>query len=119
MIGAALGAGGIVASGLLADRYGRRMTLGVLACLIALFAVFVPWLLNGSGSTGQNVFILLGFTLLGLPYGQASGVVTSNFQRSYRYTGAALASDLAWLVGAGFAALWLNRGMRTPTRDAR
>ena len=111
MIGASLGAAGIVASGLLADRFGRRMTLGALACLIALFSLFVPWLINGSGDAGQNIFILLGFTLLGLSYGQASGVVTSNFRRSYRYTGAALTSDLAWLAGAGFAplvALWLS-----------
>jgi hypothetical protein len=31
--------------------------------------------------------------------------VTSNFSTRYRYTGAALTSDLAWLVGAGFAPL--------------
>jgi len=31
--------------------------------------------------------------------------VTSNFPQQYRYTGAALTSDLAWLVGAGFAPL--------------
>jgi MFS family permease len=111
MVGASLGAAGIVMSGLLADRFGRRMVLGALACLIAAFSLCVPWLLHGSGDTGQNIFILVGFTLLGLSYGQASGVVTSNFLRSFRYTGAALTSDLAWLVGAGFAplvALWLS-----------
>jgi uncharacterized membrane protein len=31
--------------------------------------------------------------------------VTSNFSSRYRYTGAALTSDLSWLVGAGFAPL--------------
>jgi hypothetical protein len=31
--------------------------------------------------------------------------VTSNFLPQYRYTGAALTSDLAWLVGAAFAPL--------------
>jgi MFS family permease len=111
MVGASLGAAGIITSGILADRFGRKVTLGVLACLIAVFSLLVPWLLNGSGESGQNVFILAGFALLGLSYGQASGVVTSNFLRSYRYTGAALTSDLAWLVGAGFAplvALWLS-----------
>lgn len=30
---------------------------------------------------------------------------TANFKARYRYTGAALTSDLAWLVGAGFAPL--------------
>jgi MFS family permease len=43
--------------------------------------------------------------LLGLSYGQASGAVAANFPRKFRYTGAALTSDLAWLVGAGFAPL--------------
>jgi hypothetical protein len=31
--------------------------------------------------------------------------VTSNFPSRYRYTGAALSSDMAWLVGAAFAPL--------------
>jgi MFS family permease len=104
MIGATLAAIGIVVSGLIADRFGRRTTLGVLAGLIAVFSGFVPTLMNG-GEFGHNVFILLGFGLLGLSYGQAAGAVTANFPAKYRYTGAALTSDLAWLVGAGFAPL--------------
>ena len=104
MIGASLAAVGVVASGLIADHIGRRRMLGGLAVLIAVFSGFVPTLMDG-GVLGQNVFILLGFSLLGLSYGQASGVITSNFPTRYRYTGAALTSDLAWLVGAGFAPL--------------
>jgi MFS family permease len=104
MIGAVLAAIGIVVSGVIADRFGRRTTLGVLACLIAVFSGFVPTLMNG-GDFGHDVFILLGFSLLGLSYGQAAGAVTANFPAKYRYTGAALTSDLAWLVGAGFAPL--------------
>ncbi|RJG06565.1 MFS transporter [Noviherbaspirillum cavernae] len=104
MLGAALAAFGIVASGLIADRFGRRTTLGALACLIALFSAAVPALMDG-GELGQNIFILLGFGLLGLSYGQAAGAVTANFPAKYRYTGAALTSDFAWLVGAGFAPL--------------
>jgi MFS family permease len=104
MIGAALAAIGVVVSGVIADRFGRRTTLGVLACLIAVFSAFVPTLMNG-GDFGHDVFILLGFSLLGLSYGQAAGAVTANFPAKYRYTGAALTSDLAWLVGAGFAPL--------------
>ena len=102
--GAVLAAFGIVASGWIADRVGRRTTLGALAVMIAVFSGFVPTLMGG-GDTGQNVFILLGFVLLGLSYGQAAGAVTANFSSKYRYTGAALTSDLAWLVGAGFAPL--------------
>ncbi|MDM0076533.1 MFS transporter [Variovorax sp. J2P1-59] len=104
MIGAVLGAIGIVASGVIADRVGRRQTLGSLAALIAVFSGFAPTLLDG-GRLGQDVFILLGFVLLGLSYGQAAGAVTANFESKYRYTGAALTSDLAWLFGAAFAPL--------------
>ena len=38
-------------------------------------------------------------------HGQAAGAVNSNFEPRYRYTGAALTSDLAWLIGAAFAPL--------------
>jgi MFS family permease len=104
MLGAVLAGIGILLSGVIADKVGRRTTLGTLAVLIALFSAFVPSLMDG-GVTGQNIFILVGFFILGLSYGQAAGAVTANFQQRYRYTGAALTSDLAWLVGAGFAPL--------------
>jgi MFS family permease len=102
--GAFLAAGCIVASGWIADRIGRRRTLGSLAILIGVFSGFVPLLMQG-GDLGQTVFILVGFALLGLSYGQAAGAVTANFESRFRYSGAALTSDLAWLVGAAFAPL--------------
>ena len=102
--GAVVGILGTIASGLIADRIGRRTTLGLLAVLIAIFALFTPWLLDGSAGA-QDAFILIGFGLLGISYGQASGTVTANFISKYRYTGAALTSDFAWLVGAAFAPL--------------
>lgn len=104
MIGAAIMALGVIASGLIADRVGRRTTLGALAIMIAVLSGFIPTLMNG-GDIGQNIFILVGFGLLGLSYGQAAGAVSANFPMKYRYTGAALTSDLSWLVGAGFAPL--------------
>ncbi|MBU8975879.1 MULTISPECIES: MFS transporter [unclassified Lysobacter] len=104
IIGAFIACGGVVASGLIADRVGRARTLGGLAMLIAMFSGFAPTLM-GSGNVGQAAFVLIGFALLGLSYGQAAGAVTANFGRRYRYTGAALTSDLAWLIGAAFAPL--------------
>jgi MFS family permease len=104
IVGGAVAIPGVVASGLIADRLGRRKTLGLLAILIALFSFIAPWLL-GSQGLGENIFILVGFALLGLSYGQAAGAVTANFEAKYRYTGAALTSDLAWLIGAAFAPL--------------
>lgn len=104
MVGAAFGAVGVILSGVLADRYGRQRILAGLAVLIAVFSGFAPTLLDG-GKIGQDIFLILGFFILGLSYGQASGAVASNFLPRYRYTGAALTSDLAWLVGAAFAPL--------------
>jgi MFS family permease len=104
MAGAGLAACGVVASGILADRIGRRNTLGTMACLIAAFSGCIPALLDG-GEAAHKVFILVGFGLLGLSYGQAAGAITANFPAKSRYTGAALASDLAWLAGAAFAPL--------------
>lgn len=104
VLGALLAAAAIVFSGKLADRFGRRNTLGSMAVLIGLFSLATPFLLDG-GSAGQNTFILLGFVLLGLSYGQSSGTVTANFSRRLRYVGAAYSTDLAWLLGAAFAPL--------------
>ncbi|GAB3274640.1 MFS transporter [Parahaliea aestuarii] len=102
--GACAGILGTMASGVIADRIGKRTTLGLMAAAIGVFALFSPMLMDGS-PTQQNAFILIGFALLGVSYGQASGTVTANFQRRYRYTGAALTADFAWLFGAAFAPL--------------
>ena len=104
IIGAFIAIGATVASGVLADRFGRRNMLGAMAVLIGLFAVASPWLLGG-GRAAQDAFLLIGFALLGLSYGQAAGTVTANFAKRFRYTGAALTSDFAWLIGAAFAPL--------------
>lgn len=104
IVGAFLAAGAIMVSGWLSDHLGRRKLLGGMAVLIGVFSFMAPVLLN-SGEVGSTMFLLLGFVLLGLSYGQASGTVTANFSPQYRYTGAALSADLAWIIGAAFAPL--------------
>ena len=109
-VAAALGIAAIVASGYLADRVGRRTVLGVTAAAIAAFSGFAPQLLD-AGEAGETAFMLLGFLLLGLSFGQSSGALSSSFSPRHRYTGSSLTADLAWLFGAGFApmvALWLS-----------
>jgi MFS family permease len=101
---ALIGLAAILASGALADRFGRRRLLLICAVGIALFALVAPVLLDG-GQVGEFIYMVLGFGLLGLSFGQSSGAVASRFVSRYRYTGSALTSDLAWLFGAGFAPL--------------
>jgi MFS family permease len=93
-----------VASGLIADRIGRKSLLLGSAIAIAVYSGFAPQLLD-AGTIGETIYMVLGFVLLGLSFGQSSGSIASNFARIYRYTASALTSDLAWLFGAGFAPL--------------
>ncbi len=104
LVGAVFGLAAILASGWLADRYGRRALLAVTAAGIAAFSGFAPQMLDG-GPAGELAYMILGFVLLGLSFGQASGSIASSFSLSNRYTASALTSDLAWLFGAGFAPL--------------
>lgn len=104
LLGAVLAAIAMPVSGWISDRIGRRSMLAAAAVAIAIFSLCAPWLLGGGGR-GPQVFILVGCVLLGLSYAQAAGTVTSNFLPRFRYTGAALTADLAWLVGAAFAPL--------------
>lgn len=103
-VAAAFGVVAIIASGRIADKIGRRRLLSSCAVGIAVFSGFAPQLLD-AGPAGEIVFMVLGFVLLGLAFGQSSGVVSSGFATEHRYTGSALTSDLAWLFGAGFAPL--------------
>jgi len=103
-VSALFGIAAIIASGPLADRVGRRALLVGTAVAIAAFSGFAPQLLD-AGAAGEATFMVLGFVLLGLSFGQSSGVVASSFSRRYRYTGSAITSDLAWMFGAGFAPL--------------
>ncbi|WP_294391686.1 MFS transporter [uncultured Sphingomonas sp.] len=104
MAGAVVGVLAMLASGLLADRFGRRNVLGVSAGLIGVFSGLAPTLLD-AGASGELTYMLGGFLLLGLAFGQSSGAINASFSGAHRYTGAALTSDLSWLLGAGFAPL--------------
>lgn len=109
-LGAIVGGLGIMLSGILADRFGRRGQLAIAAALIAIFSFFAAPLLGADTTGGRTTYVVIGFALLGLSLGQASNAIASRFESIYRYTGAAVTSDIAWLLGAGFAplvALWL------------
>ena len=102
--GAVIGLLAMVASGLIADRIGRRAVLGISAVLIGAYSGFAPQLLN-AGTWGEMLYMGTGFVLLGLAFGQSSGVVNDRFPGQSRYTGAAIVANSAWFLGAGFAPL--------------
>lgn len=104
MVGAVVGVVAVILSGVIADRIGRRTVVGASAALIAAYSGFAPQLL-AKGSLGQWTYMLLGFLLLGLAFGQSSGAVNERFSSRHRYTGAGTTSTAAWLIGAGFAPL--------------
>lgn len=94
----------LLGSGFIADKVGRRAVLGVSAALIGAYSGFAPQLLN-AGPMGEVAYMFGGFVLLGLSFGVSSGVVNNSFPPAYRYTGAAIVSNSAWFIGAGFAPL--------------
>lgn len=104
--GATLGTLTMLTSGVVADRIGRRATLAIGAGLIAVFSLagMLPMFLHGS-KIGAYLFIVFGFALLGFTHAQAAGAINSSFPSRYRYSGAVLTSDFAWLLGAAFAPL--------------
>ncbi|TJY59497.1 MHS family MFS transporter [Sinimarinibacterium sp. CAU 1509] len=104
--GAVLGTLTMLTSGVVADRIGRRATLAIGAALIAVFSLagMLPMFLHGS-KVGAYLFIVFGFALLGFTHAQAAGAINSSFASRYRYSGAVLTSDFAWLLGAAFAPL--------------
>ena len=103
-VGALICVMAIAASGFIADKVGRRAVLGVSAVLIGAYSGFAPQLLD-AGQLGEAVYMIGGFILLGLAFGQSAGAVNSNFPSEHRYTGAAIVSNSAWFIGAGFAPL--------------
>ncbi len=106
MFGAVLCLVSMLLSGQVADRIGRRATLAIGAGLIALFSLagLLPVFLHGS-PLGGLLFVLGGFVLLGFTHAQAAGAINSTFPTRFRYSGAVITSDLAWLFGAAFAPL--------------
>lgn len=94
----------MVISGKVASRVGQRRFLGIMAALIAVYSGWSAVLLAGS-TVGGYLFILIGFALLGFSHAQAAGSLNSAFPQAYRYSGAAIGSDLSWLFGAAFAPL--------------
>ncbi len=100
MLGAACAVVSVIISGTLADRSNRRTVLLASTLLIIVLCLALPSL-----EGAPHVFIIFGFIVLGLAYGQAGAIVPNRFREEYRYSGSALATNLSWIIGAAFAPL--------------
>ncbi|MEU6810469.1 MFS transporter [Streptomyces sp. NPDC046831] len=97
-------------SGPLADRYGRRTTLiWVTAAIVVFGLVWVP--LIGLGTLGVVLWLVLGFTLMGMTFGPMGALLPELFPTSVRYTGSGISYNVSSILGAAVApfiavALW-------------
>ncbi len=109
IVGVLFFGGFTLASGPWADRHGRRKTLIIVTLAIVAFGLlFVPLL--GAGFVGVMVFLILGFSLMGMTFGPMGALLPELFPTSVRYTGSAFAYNMSSILGAAvapFIAIWL------------
>jgi metabolite-proton symporter len=100
----------IPVSSLIADRFGRRLTLIVVTLGIFLFGFALAPLFGSGNLTGVVVFLALGLGLMGLTYGPLGTLLSELFPTTVRYTGTSMAFNLSGIFGASlapYAATWL------------
>ncbi|WEV63940.1 MFS transporter [Bifidobacterium sp. ESL0732] len=110
-------------SGPLADKLGRRKLLLVVTGIIIIFALMFPLFLDrpaGQSSTLMLVelFLVIGFTLMGFTFGPMGALLPEMFPTNVRYTGSAVAYNVSSILGAALApiiatALWSAAGGST------
>ncbi|WP_424926753.1 MFS transporter [Amaricoccus tamworthensis] len=100
LVGGTLAIGAVIVSGILADRFTKRTVLFLSCGLITALCLTITTV-----ESAPAIYIIFGFIVLGLSYGQSSSIVPNRFRPEYRYSGSALATNLSWLFGAAFAPL--------------
>ena len=97
-------------SALLADKYGRRLTLMAVTVAVFLFGFALAPLFGAGNLTGVVLFLAIGLGLMGLTYGPLGTILSELFPTAVRYTGSSLAFNLSGIFGASMApyiATWL------------
>jgi len=96
-------------SGLVADRLGRRKTLILVTLAIILFGLlWVPLL--SAGFIGVMLWLVLGFSLMGMTFGPMGALLPELFPTNVRYTGSGISYNVSSILGAAvapFIAVWL------------
>ena len=96
-------------SGLLSDRYSRRLVLVLTTIGILIFGLFYSPLLT-AGLAGAFACSIIGLALMGFTYGPIGAALAAPFPTTVRYTGASMTFNLGGIVGASLApyiATWL------------
>lgn len=97
-------------SAVLADRYGRRLTLSLISAAIIIFGFVMGPLFSGGTDASVLAFLCIGLALMGLTYGPLGTILSELFPTTVRYTGASLTFNFAGIFGASLApyiAMWL------------
>ena len=101
-------------SGPWADRWGRRRTLIWVTLGIIVFGlIWVPLL--GAGFWGVMLWLIVGFSLMGLTFGPMGALLPELFPTNVLYTGSGIAYNVSSILGAAVApfigtALWAAGG---------
>lgn len=98
-----------VLSGPWAEKMGRRnLVIGVSAAIAVFGALWQP--LVSMGRPGAMILLIVGFALMGTTFGPMAAYLPELFPSNVRYTGSAVAYNLASVIGAApasFVAVWL------------
>ncbi|ABR90863.1 transporter of the MFS superfamily [Janthinobacterium sp. Marseille] len=97
-------------SALLADKYGRRITMILVSIAIMLFGFLISPMFVAHDAIGVTFFLSLGLALMGMTYGPLGTMLSELFPTEIRYTGVSLTFNLGGIVGASlapYAATWL------------
>lgn len=102
----------IVLSCVYADRIGRRRVLVFSSVALVVFALVFPYLLMGHRNFFQvELFLCVGFALMGIAFGPIGAFLPELFDANVRYSGSGIGYNLAAIVGAAFVptiATWLS-----------
>jgi metabolite-proton symporter len=104
-------------SALLADKYGRRITMILVSAGMALFGLLMAPMFVANSLVGVTVFLSLGLAFMGMTYGPLGTMLSELFPAEIRYTGVSLTFNLGGIFGASLApyvATWLatNYGLQ-------
>ncbi|CAL63114.1 Metabolite transport protein [Herminiimonas arsenicoxydans] len=107
----------IPVSALLADKYGRRITMIVISVAMMLFGVLIAPMFVANSIISVAIFLSLGLALMGMTYGPLGTMLSELFPAEIRYTGVSLTFNLGGIFGASlapYAATWLatNYGLQ-------